>query len=154
MAELVAVEELREFLGSFDEPPVRGLRLNPAKVSADELSGLIGVALDEPVPWARGTGFLLPPDAPALGQHPAIDVGLFYLQDPASMLAPAVLDPQPGWRVCDVAAAPGGKTTDLASRVGPGGLLLANEVVRPRLGLLESALDRWGSARVVTASLP
>jgi NOL1/NOP2/fmu family ribosome biogenesis protein/precorrin-6B methylase 2 len=127
--------------------------LNPAKVSARELGPLIGIALDNPVPWAPETGFLLPPDAAALGRHPAIDAGLFYLQDPASMLAPAVLDPQPGWRVADVAAAPGGKATDLAARVGPQGVLLANEVVRPRLKLLESALERWGSANTITASL-
>jgi NOL1/NOP2/fmu family ribosome biogenesis protein len=55
--------------------------------------------------------------------------------------------------VADVAAAPGGKTTDLAARVGPGGLVLANEVVRARLRLLESALDRWGSPAVVTCSM-
>ena len=142
--------ELPAFLGSMQEPPVRGLRINPAKVSADELSGLLGVPLT-PVPWSE-TGFVLPQDAPSLGWHPAIDCGLFYLQDPASMLAPAVLAPEPGWRVADVAAAPGGKTTDLAARVGDGGLVLANEVVHSRLRLLEGALDRWGSRAVVTSS--
>src|SRR5204863_10098586 len=85
---------------------------------------------------------------------PAIDCGLFYLQDPASMLAPALLGPEPGWRVADVAAAPGGKATDLAARVGPGGVLLANEVVRPRLRLLEQTLDRWGSPAAVASSVP
>src|SRR3954463_8068751 len=144
-------EELPAFVASLDDPPVRGLRINPAKVGAEELAALLGVELT-PVPWCDH-GFVLPTGAPALGLHPAIDCGLFYLQDPASMLAPALMAPEAGSRVADVAAAPGGKATDLASRVGPGGLLLANEVVRPRLGLLESALDRWGSARVVTASL-
>jgi 16S rRNA C967 or C1407 C5-methylase (RsmB/RsmF family)/NOL1/NOP2/fmu family ribosome biogenesis protein len=144
-------DELPAFLASLAEPPVRGLRLNPQKVGADELAALLGVELT-PVPWAPGTGFLLPPDAPSLGFHPAVDCGLFYLQDPASMLAPAVLAPAPGDRVADVAAAPGGKTTDLAARVGPGGTVLANEVVRSRLRLLESALDRWGSRAVVTSS--
>jgi 16S rRNA C967 or C1407 C5-methylase (RsmB/RsmF family)/NOL1/NOP2/fmu family ribosome biogenesis protein len=144
-------DELPAFLDSLTEPPVRGLRLNPEKVGADELAVLLGVELT-PVPWAPGTGFVLPPDAPSLGWHPAIDCGLFYLQDPASMLAPAVLAPAPGDRVADVAAAPGGKTTDLAARVGPGGLVLANEVVRARLRLLESALDRWGSRAVLTSS--
>ncbi|MEA2467040.1 MAG: hypothetical protein QOJ57_1166 [Thermoleophilaceae bacterium] len=143
-------DELPAFLESLSQPPVRGLRLNPAKVGAAELARLLDVELT-PVPWAEH-GFVLPPDAPSLGWHPAIDCGLFYLQDPASMLAPAVLDPAPGWRVADVAAAPGGKTTDLAARVGPGGLVLANEVVRARLRLLESALDRWGSGAVVTCS--
>jgi 16S rRNA C967 or C1407 C5-methylase (RsmB/RsmF family)/NOL1/NOP2/fmu family ribosome biogenesis protein len=142
--------ELPAFLSSMEQPPVRGLRVNPAKVGAPELSELLGVSLT-PVPWSS-TGFVLSQDAPSLGWHPAIDCGLFYLQDPASMLAPAVLAPEPGWRVADVAAAPGGKSTDLAARVGGGGLVLANEVVRSRLRLLEGALDRWGARSVVTAS--
>ena len=145
-------DELPDFLASLDEPPVRGLRINPAKVGAEELARLLGVEL-APVPHRDG-GFLLPPDAPPLGLHPAIDCGLFYLQDPASMLAPAMLAPEPGWRVADVAAAPGGKATDLASRVAPDGLLLANEVVRSRLRVLEQALDRWGSSAAVASSLP
>src|SRR3954469_13295130 len=145
-------EELPAFVASLDDPPVRGLRINPAKVGAEELAALLGVELT-PVPWCDH-GFVLPTGAPALGLHPAIDCGLFYLQDPASMLAPALMAPQPGWRVADVAAAPGGKATDLAARVGPGGLLLANEVVRPRLRLLEQALDRWGSPAAVASSLP
>jgi 16S rRNA C967 or C1407 C5-methylase (RsmB/RsmF family)/NOL1/NOP2/fmu family ribosome biogenesis protein len=142
--------ELPAFLESMQQPPVRGLRINPGKVDADELSRLLGVSLT-PVRWSE-TGFLLPQDAPSLGWHPAIDCGLFYLQDPSSMLAPSVLAPEPGWRVADVAAAPGGKTTDLAARVGDGGLVLANEVVRSRLRLLESTLDRWGSRAAVTSS--
>src|SRR4051812_36981201 len=136
--------ELPDFLESLAQPAVRGLRVNPAKTDADELGRLLDVELT-PVPWSSGRGFLLPPDAPSLGFHPAIDCGLFYLQDPASMLAPAMLAPQPGWRVADVAAAPGGKTTDLAARVGASGLVLANEVLRPRLRLLESTLERWGA---------
>jgi 16S rRNA C967 or C1407 C5-methylase (RsmB/RsmF family)/NOL1/NOP2/fmu family ribosome biogenesis protein len=143
-------EELPAFVESLSQPPVRGLRINPARVGAEELARLLGVELT-PVPWTD-TGFVLPADAPSLGWHPAIDCGLFYLQDPASMLAPAVLAPAPGSRVADVAAAPGGKATDLAVRVGPGGLVLANEVVTSRLRLLESALDRWGSRAVVTSS--
>jgi 16S rRNA C967 or C1407 C5-methylase (RsmB/RsmF family)/NOL1/NOP2/fmu family ribosome biogenesis protein len=149
--EVLLGDELPDFLESLAQPPVRGLRINPAKTAADEVGRLLDVELT-PVTWSSGTGFLLPPDAPSLGFHPAIDCGLFYLQDPASMLAPAVMAAEPGWRVADVAAAPGGKTTDLAARVGPSGLVLANEVVRPRLRLLESALERWGSGAVVTAS--
>src|SRR3954470_12189635 len=144
-------EELPAFVASLDTPAVRGLRVNPAKVGAEELAALLGVELT-PVPWCDD-GFVLPADAPPLGLHPAIDCGLFYLQDPASMLAPAMLAPEPGWRVADVAAAPGGKATDLAARVGPDGVLLANEVVRPRLRLLEQALDRWGSPAALTSSL-
>jgi 16S rRNA C967 or C1407 C5-methylase (RsmB/RsmF family)/NOL1/NOP2/fmu family ribosome biogenesis protein len=145
-------DELPEFLAALRAPAVRGLRVNPAKVDPDELARLLGVELTTPVPWAGGHGFVLPPDGPSLGFHPAVDCGLLYLQDPASMLAPALLAPEPGWRVADVAAAPGGKTTDLAARVGRAGLVLANDVSRLRLRLLESALDRWGSPAVATSS--
>src|SRR3954466_13450645 len=145
-------EELPVFVASLDDPPIRGLRINPAKVGAEELAGLLGVELT-PVPWCDH-GFVLPAGAPTLGLHPAIDCGLFYLQDPASMLAPALMAPEPGWRVADVAAAPDGKATDLAARVGPNGGVLANEVVRPRLRVLEQALDRWGSPAAVASSLP
>jgi 16S rRNA C967 or C1407 C5-methylase (RsmB/RsmF family)/NOL1/NOP2/fmu family ribosome biogenesis protein len=145
-------DELPAFTSALREPPVRGLRINPSKVGAGELAALLGVELT-PVPWCPGTGFVLPPDAPGLGLHPAVDCGLFYLQDPASMLPPALMAPEPGWRVADVAAAPGGKATDLAARVGPGGILLANEVVRSRLRVLEQALDRWGSPGAVACSL-
>src|SRR3954464_4388628 len=145
-------EDLPAFVASLDDPPVRGLRVNPAKVGAEKLATLLGVELT-PVPWCDG-GFVLPPDAPPLGLHPAIDCGLFYLQDPASMLAPAMLAPEPGWRVADVAAAPGGKATDLAARVGPRGALLANEGGRSRLRVLEQALDRWGSRTALASSLP
>src|SRR5207302_2012437 len=55
-------------------------------------------------------------------------------------------------KVVDLAAAPGGKTTHLLAKVGSGGLVVANEVVRRRLGPLHENLDRWGAAGAATAS--
>jgi 16S rRNA C967 or C1407 C5-methylase (RsmB/RsmF family)/NOL1/NOP2/fmu family ribosome biogenesis protein len=138
------------FLEALSEPRVRGLRLNPDKVSAGELSALLGVEL-KPVPWCP-SGFLLD-HGPRFGAHPGHVAGLFYLQDPAAMSAVEVLDPQPGWKVVDLAAAPGGKTTHLLSRVGADGLVFANEVVGRRLRPLHENLDRWGARSVVTAAL-
>jgi NOL1/NOP2/fmu family ribosome biogenesis protein len=64
-----------------------------------------------------------------------------------------VLEPRPDWKVVDLAAAPGGKTTHLLSRIGSQGLVLANDVTGPRLGGLHENLDRWGEASVVTSGL-
>jgi NOL1/NOP2/fmu family ribosome biogenesis protein len=64
-----------------------------------------------------------------------------------------VLAPEPGWKVVDLAAAPGGKTTHLLSRLGDDGLLFANEVIGRRLRPLHENLDRWGSGGVLTAGI-
>lgn len=144
-------DEFPAFLASFDLPRVRGLRLNPAKVTAQELRGLLGVSL-EPVPWCP-TGFVVPDDA-TLGGHPAHLAGLFYLQEPSSMSVAEALGAEPGWIVGDLAAAPGGKTTHLSSLLGDSGTVLANEVIRTRLSQLHDNLELWGSRNVVTTSMP
>jgi 16S rRNA C967 or C1407 C5-methylase (RsmB/RsmF family)/NOL1/NOP2/fmu family ribosome biogenesis protein len=142
--------ELGPFLEALAQPRARGLRLNPGKVDARELAALLRLDL-EPVPWCP-SGYLLD-RGPGLGAHPAHLAGLFYLQDPSAMCPVEVLDPEPGWKVVDLAAAPGGKTTHLLSRLGPDGLVVANDVAGRRLRLLHENLDRWGAGRVVTAAL-
>ena len=54
--------------------------------------------------------------------------GYFYIQDISSMLVGELADPKKGDRVIDVCAAPGGKATELGSRIGEGGMLLANDI--------------------------
>jgi NOL1/NOP2/fmu family ribosome biogenesis protein len=77
---------------------------------------------------------------------------LYYLQEPSSMAVAEAVRPEPGWSVVDLAAAPGGKTTHLASLVGPAGVVVANEVVGSRLRPLHDNLDLWGARSVVTTS--
>jgi 16S rRNA C967 or C1407 C5-methylase (RsmB/RsmF family)/NOL1/NOP2/fmu family ribosome biogenesis protein len=136
-----------EFLHSFDQPRVRALRLNPAKVDRARLARLLGIPL-EPVPWCP-TGFRLPAGV-SVGGHPAHLAGLFYLQEPSAMSVGEILAPPAGARVVDLAAAPGGKTTHLAALVGEAGLVVANEVVHGRLRSLHHSLDLWGARNVVT----
>jgi len=141
-------DELPSFLEALRAPRARGLRVNPRKVGAAELGRLLSLRLD-PLPRCP-LGFTVAADVP-LGGHPAHVAGLYYGQDPAAMAVVERLEAEPGWRVADVAAAPGGKTTHLLSMIGPGGLVLANEVSPPRLGVLHENLDRWGAPNVVTA---
>ena len=142
--------ELPDFLAALEEGRARGLRLNPAKVGPGELADLLGLELD-PVPWCP-TGYTFAGRA-GLGAHPAHRAGLFYLQDPAAMSVVEVLDPQPGWLVADLAAAPGGKTTHLLARLRGTGLVVANEVVGSRLRMLHENLDRWGGTAAVTLGM-
>ena len=65
------------------------------------------------------------------------------------MSAATLLDPQPGERVLDLAASPGGKTTALAALMQGSGLLVANEIKEKRLGHLVVNMERWGAGNVV-----
>jgi len=123
-----------------------GLRVNTLKVGPEDLRRRAPWAL-EPIPWSPA-GFYYPPDARP-GPHPYFYAGLYYIQEPSAQAVGEVLDPRPGERVLDLAAAPGGKTTHLAAKMAGGGLLVANEVDSGRIrGLLDN-LERWGSTQAV-----
>ncbi|MEN8159861.1 MAG: 16S rRNA (cytosine(967)-C(5))-methyltransferase RsmB [Myxococcota bacterium] len=82
------------------------------------------------------------------GADPAFVEGLFTVQDEASQLVAELLDPQPGERVLDACAAPGTKTTAIAERVGPGGLVVATDRSERRLALVGRAARRLGLENV------
>ena len=77
-------------------------------------------------------------------REPAFLAGRFTVQDEASQLVVGLLDPQPGESILDLCAAPGGKTTAIAERVGPSGSTLAVDRHPRRLGLVKRAARRLG----------
>lgn len=118
-----------------------GLRLNLLRGPLDELLARLPWATD-PVPWAV-EGRVLRELAP-VGTHIYHTAGAYYIQDPSAMAAAVLLDPQPGEWVLDLAAAPGGKSTQIAARMQNQGVLVANEVVRRRAAVLAMNLERLG----------
>ncbi len=134
------------------QPPRAGLRGNPLKISSETLRSLLPVPL-VPIPWEEN-GFQIPGSA-SLGRHPFHAAGLFYLQEPSAMAAVEVLQPQPGECILDLAAAPGGKATQIASRMENQGLLLANDPHAGRVQALARNLERWGVRHTaVTRDVP
>ncbi len=69
----------------------------------------------------------------------------YYIQDAASLLPLALLDPQATDKICDLCASPGGKASAIAERLGPNGFLLANESIRSRVDVLRYSLSRTGN---------
>jgi NOL1/NOP2/sun family putative RNA methylase len=74
--------------------------------------------------------------------------GHIYLQSLSSMLPPLLLQPQPGSKVLDLTAAPGGKTTQLAALLGNEGFLVANEMNQIRAQRLQFNVKRQGASCV------
>ena len=131
--------EYDEFLASFDRPLCAGLRINPLKAG---FAGSLSRFSLSPVPWCP-TGFYY--DAASRpGLSPYHAAGLYYLQEPSAMAPAELLDPQPGERVLDLCAAPGGKSTQLAGKLQGKGLLVCNEINAKRAKILSGNLERLG----------
>jgi len=137
------------FLAAYAEPRTNGLRLNPKKVSpaAFVRSGIFAL---EPIVWCPDGFYFSHHDRP--GQHPYHAAGVYYLQEPSAMAAVEYLDPQPGESILDLAAAPGGKSTQIASRLQGRGVLWANEIHPGRARILVENLERWGAANIIVSN--
>jgi len=138
------------FAKASNEPPPLTIRANRTRVAAGEL--LQG--LRESFPDAAACRFAR--DGIVLGRkgNPARDpsflAGRFSVQDEASQLVVALLDPQPGECVLDLCAAPGGKTTAIAERIGPTGSVVAVDRNARRLDLVQRAVRRLGLSGIRT----
>ena len=140
--------EAPAFFASLEQPPTLALRINPFRTNALAAAEAF---IDGPVPWAKHGFYLRAGARPGAGiAHAA---GAFYLQEASAMVSAAILDAQPGERVLDLCAAPGGKSTQIAASLGGEGLLISNEPEPARARVLAANLERIGvrSAAVTNA---
>ena len=79
-------------------------------------------------------------------------MGLYYIQEPSAMSAAALLAPKPGMRVLDLCAAPGGKSTQLATYLGDSGLLVSNEINTQRSRILSQNIERMGIKNAIVTN--
>lgn len=79
---------------------------------------------------------------------PSFQNGLFYMQDPAAMLVTEILNPQPGETILDICAAPGGKTTHIAEKMGDAGQIIAFDIHPHKTKLIEQNAARLGLSSI------
>ena len=143
--------EYDAFLQSYEEERVQGLRFNPWKGNLEELvqenRERFGLT---PIPWCREGFYYQQETRP--GRHPYHEAGVYYIQEPSAMAVVSLLDPQPGERVLDLCAAPGGKTTQIAGRLCGKGLLVSNEIHPVRARILSQNVERLGIGNAVVTN--
>jgi 16S rRNA (cytosine967-C5)-methyltransferase len=145
----LGVDDARATMAVGNEPAAVALRVNPEMATPDEgtrelRAGGVDVArgaLVDDALLVRGTG-----DPARLGP---VAEGRVTPQDEASQAVVAILDPQPGETVFDVAAAPGGKATAIGERVGEEGRVLAADIHPGRIRLVSAAARRLGLQSVL-----
>lgn len=141
-----------EYAASCSEKPCSGLRVNTLKTDpAVFFARAAEAGWDlEKIAWIPN-GFYYGEEMRP-GRHPWYAAGLYYLQEPSAMTPAAVLDVQPGERVLDLCAAPGGKSTELAAGLQGEGVLFANDISASRAKALLKNLELFGASNICVLS--
>ena len=146
--------EWDDFLYSYDNNRFQALRFNTLKVQSTEermrILKTLKISSDKKVSWADEAYYFDENVRP--GKHPYHEMGLYYIQEPSAMSAAALLAPKPGMRVLDLCAAPGGKSTQLATYLGDSGLLVSNEINTQRSRILSQNIERMGIKNAIVTN--
>lgn len=150
------VENIKEILGDefavFDQSlnsksPV-SIRLNPLKAAT------IDFETDGNIPWEENGVYLS--SRPVFTLDPAFHAGAYYVQEASSMfvgyLFKNLVDTSRPLKILDLSAAPGGKSTHLASLLKSDDLLVANEVIKSRVKVLKENLQKWGFPNIIVSN--
>ncbi len=151
MMKIILGDDFSEYEKSFDSNTHHGLRLNTSKISAKDFDELTeGAFIKGNVEWCD-CGFYYDSNS-AVTKSPYYHAGLYYIQEPSAMLPAAVLPVEPGDKVLDLCAAPGGKSTQLAAKLRNTGFLMANDISNTRAKALLKNLELFGLANIAVSS--
>ena len=178
MQDILPPDEFAAFCKTYEEPTVRGLRLNKLKYAGSSLreghqpdeaihrfvdSAVEWIASSSTTPRNDGQWDVVPwcaegryyPDTIRPAKSIYHHAGLFYIQEPSAMCPVTVLAPQPDHKVLDLCAAPGGKSAQIAGHMQGEGLLVSNDASPTRSRALVKNLERMGVTNaVVTTEMP
>lgn len=139
-------EEYESYERSLVEAPVRAFRVNTDKISVEEFEKICPFP-HEKIPYCDN-GFYFTYDK--IGNHPFHHAGMIYVQEPGAMAPAECVDFDPEWRVLDMCAAPGGKSTQMKNKLGEGGVLVSNEIIPSRCKILTGNIERLGLRNTIT----
>ena len=150
MCSVLGEDEFSRFRGAIDSEPVVSVRVNPYKIPhswamQDNLRHVL---------WCDD-GFYFD-ERPIFTLDPLLHGGAYYVQEASSMflyyILGKIMSPHEPVRVLDLCAAPGGKSTLIASELPHGSLLVANEVIKSRASILKENVIKWGTGNVVVTN--
>ena len=143
-------DEFDDYIKCYDEKRLYGLRVNTKKISVEEFCKICPFEI-KPIPWIEN-GFYYDGNAVQAAKHPYYFAGLYYLQEPSAMTPANRLPVEPGDKVLDVCAAPGGKATELGAKLRGKGVLIANDISNSRAKGLLKNIEVFGIGNVLVLS--
>ncbi|MBQ7360146.1 MAG: RsmB/NOP family class I SAM-dependent RNA methyltransferase [Lachnospiraceae bacterium] len=141
--------EYEDFLASLDGPQYRALRVNTTKISVEQFLAKVPFQV-QPVPWTDNGFYYDESQRP--GKSSLHEAGVYYIQEPSAMAPVMFLEPQPGERILDLCAAPGGKSTQIGAKMNGQGILVCNEIHPARAKILSENIERMGIAHAIVTN--
>jgi NOL1/NOP2/sun family putative RNA methylase len=141
--------EYQDFLQSYEKTKYQALRFNPLKGESGRFLALTSFSLS-PVPWAENGFYYEEGDRP--GKHPYHEAGVYYIQEASAMAPAAYLEAEPGEKILDLCAAPGGKSTQIAGAMQGEGILICNEIHPARAKILSENIERLGIGNAIVVN--
>ncbi len=142
-------EDYQAFYEVLKEEPVKGFRVNTDKISLEEFEK-INIFGTQKIPYVENGYYL---EYEKAGNHPFHHAGMIYIQEPAAMAPAECIDINPEWKILDMCAAPGGKSTQLKNKLNEKGLLVSNEIIPSRCKILTGNIERLGLTNTVTTCM-
>ncbi|MBR5251515.1 MAG: RsmB/NOP family class I SAM-dependent RNA methyltransferase [Oscillospiraceae bacterium] len=142
-------DEFEDFLKGYDKENFYSLRINTLKADVDTIVNSNVFDLRK-VDWCP-TGFYYNNEQRP-GRHSWHHAGVFYIQEASAMAVVECADIHEGHRVLDLCAAPGGKSTQIAAKLGGTGLQVSNEIVPNRAKILSQNIERMGVKNAIVTN--
>lgn len=144
-------DEFDVFIKSYDSEKLQGLRVNTLKITVEDFKKISPFSL-KPIPWCKDGFYFKESERP--GKHPYYHAGLYYIQEPSAMAPVEILAPQSGEYVLDVCAAPGGKSTQIASALKGEGVLVTNDIHLNRIKAVIKNIELFGIKNAIVTNEP
>lgn len=148
MKELLG-DDYDAYLNALQQPPIKGFRVNTDKISLLEFEK-INIFSNKKIPYVENGYYL---EYEKVGNHPYHHAGMIYVQEPGAMAPAECIDIEPDWKILDMCAAPGGKSTQLKNKLGENGILISNEIIASRCKILTGNIERLGLHNTVTTCM-
>ncbi|HCL02700.1 MAG TPA: SAM-dependent methyltransferase, partial [Lachnoclostridium phytofermentans] len=142
-------EEYKAYEKCYEEKHRGGLRINTLKLNNEEFEKISPYDIKR-VPFIPNGYYYQEKEQPA--RHPYYFGGLYYIQEPSAMTPASLLPVEPGDKVLDVCAAPGGKSTELAAKLQGEGVLVSNDISNSRAKALLKNIELFGVRNPVVVS--
>ena len=140
-------DEYEDFVKSYELPKYSGFRINTLKIDRSKWEKINPFTTTKRVPWCPEGYYYFDTDMPS--RHPYYYAGLYYIHEPSAMAPGAYLPVDEGDRVLDLCAAPGGKSTQIAAKLGQRGMLVSNDISASRVKALLKNIENFGIKNAV-----
>jgi len=139
-------EQMKMMLEEYNKKPVTSLRLNLLKFNTDKFENLFNGLKKHPYVYEA---YFYDKEKDPFGKNPLHNSGAYYIQDASAMMVAKLLGVETGDKVLDLCAAPGGKSSQVASYLQGKGLLVSNDISVKRVKDLSENIERMGISNAV-----